>query len=168
MRKGLLDSRGEYLLFTDADLSAPIAEAERLLGPLLSGYDVVIGSRGLKRDWIGVHQSFFRESAGKLFNFALRALTGLEFRDTQCGFKAFRRGAAQSIFACQSIAGFGFDVEALYLASKFGFRILEVPVHWNHDDASKVRPLRDGIGMFFDLLRIRANDWRGKYTRSVD
>ena len=162
VRQGILDARGQYILFTDADLSSPMTEAERLLGPLRSGYDVVFGSRALRPEWIGVHQSRFRESGGKLFNVFLRALTGLEFRDTQCGFKAFRRQAGRAIFARQRIPRFGFDVEVLYLARKFGFRALEVPVHWDHSAASKVRLLRDGARMCFDLLRIRWNDWRGR------
>ena len=165
VRKGMLDARGKYLLFTDADLSAPIKEAERLLEPLQGGYDVVIGSRALRREWIGVHQSYFRETAGRMYNFALRGLTRLEFGDTQCGFMAFRREAARSIFTCQKIVGFGFDVETLYLARKFGCSILEVPVHWNNNSASKVRPLRDGSRMLLDLLRIRWNDSRGTYSR---
>jgi dolichyl-phosphate beta-glucosyltransferase len=168
VRNGMRNARGEYLLFSDADLSAPIEEAGPILQQLERGYDVVIGSRGLKREWIGVRQSGFRETAGKLFNRVMRFLTGLDFRDTQCGFKAFRRSAAQAIFAAQRIEGFGFDVELLYLARKFGYRSLEVPVHWNHSAATKVSPLRDGVRMFFDLLRIRWNDWRGKYEGSRD
>jgi len=163
VRNGILHASGEYLLFTDADLSAPIAEADRLLEPLESGADIVIGSRALRPEWIGVHQSRFRESAGKLFNLFLRRVTGLEFLDTQCGFKAFRRQAAQAIFPLQKISGFGFDVEDLYLARKLGFKAIEVPVHWEHSAASKVNPIRDGVRMAFDVLRIRWNDWRGRY-----
>jgi glycosyltransferase involved in cell wall biosynthesis len=164
VRQGMLAARGEYVLFTDADLSAPIAEAARLLEPLERGYDVVIGSRALKREWIEVHQSPFRETAGKLFNLFLRAATGLSFQDTQCGFKAFRRAAAQRIFPLQSIDGFGFDPEILYLARKLGHRTLEVPVHWAHSEGSKVSPLRDGMRMGWDLLKIRWNDLCGKYS----
>ena len=168
VRQGMLAARGEFLLFTDADLSAPINEAERLLGPLRSGYDVVIGSRALKREWIGVHQSSFRETAGKLFNFVLRRTTGLTFSDTQCGFKGFRREAARTVFSRQTTQGFGFDVEVLYLARKFGLKVLEVPVHWDHTGASKVRPVRDGAWMLLDLLKIRWNDWTGKYALPTD
>ena len=163
VRKGMLNARGAYILFTDADLSAPIAEAERLLKPLDEGYDVVIGSRALKREWISIHQPRFRENAGKLFNLFMRGITGLDFRDTQCGFKAFRRKAARAIFACQTARGFGFDAEILYMARKFGYRALEVPVHWDHSAGTKVNTLRDGIGKLFEVLRIRWNDWRGKY-----
>lgn len=165
VRRGMLQARGEYLLFSDADLSAPITEAERLLEPLQNGYDVVIGSRALKREWIQLHQSAFRENAGKMFNLVLRVITGLPFRDTQCGFKAFRRAAAQRIFPLQSIFGFGFDPEILYLAQKFEYRTLEVPVHWAHSEGTKVRMLRDGLRMASDLVRIRWNDLTGKYSR---
>lgn len=163
VRNGMLTARGEYILFTDADLSAPITDAALLLTPLTGGYDLVIGSRALRRDWIGVHQSLFRESAGKLFNFFIRLLTGLPVYDSQCGFKAFRREAAQAIFARQRIPGFGFDVENLYIARKLGFRALEVPVHWDHNAASKVHPLRDGARMALEVLKIKWNDYAGKY-----
>ncbi|MCH7978269.1 MAG: glycosyltransferase family 2 protein [Acidobacteria bacterium] len=164
VRNGMLNARGEYILFTDADLSAPIAEAERLLEPLKNGYDVAFGSRGLRPEWISQRQSRIREAAGRLFNFWTRSIAGLNFRDTQCGFKAFRRQAAETIFARQRISGFGFDVEVLYLARKFGYRVLEVPVHWAHCEGSTVHMLRDSARMFMDLLRIRWNNRRGKYA----
>ncbi|MBI3934316.1 MAG: glycosyltransferase family 2 protein [Acidobacteria bacterium] len=164
VRKGMLEAKGECILFSDADLSAPIAEAERLLEPMKKGYDVVIGSRALQREWIQVHQSIVRETAGKTFNLCLRAITGLPFQDTQCGFKAFRRQAARRIFALQTIPGFGFDPEILYLAQKFGYRTLEVPVHWAHSEGTKIRMLRDGLRMAADLFRIRWNDLRGRYS----
>jgi len=164
VRKGMLEARGQYLLFSDADLSAPIAEADRLLEPLKNGYDVVIGSRALKREWIQVHQSWVRENAGKLFNLALRSITRLPFEDTQCGFKAFRREAARRIFPLQSIRGFGFDPELLYIAKKLGCRTLEVPVYWAHSEGTKVRMWRDGVRMVMDLVRIRWNDACGKYS----
>jgi glycosyltransferase involved in cell wall biosynthesis len=166
VRKGMLAARGERLLFTDADLSAPIAEAARLFDALDAGFDVAIGSRALRREWIGVHQSTMRETAGRMFNVFIRLLTGLDYRDTQCGFKAFRREAAQAIFGTQKIDGWGFDVEVLYLARKFGFRTQEVAVHWNHAEASKINPLGDGLRMAAEVLKIRWNDWRGRYRKS--
>ena len=166
VRTGMLEARGEFVLFSDADLSAPISEAQRLLQPMQDGYDVVIGSRALKREWIEVHQSVLRETAGKLFNLFLRAVTGLTFQDTQCGFKVFRREAAQRIFPRQTINGFGFDPEVLFLARKFGYRTLEVPVHWAHSEGTKVRLLRDGMRMAADLVRIRWNELRGRYASS--
>jgi glycosyltransferase involved in cell wall biosynthesis len=164
VRTGVMNAQGELILFTDADLSAPIAEAARLLAALQNGYDVAIGSRGLKPEWIEVHQSRFRESSGKLFNFCLRAVTGLPFRDTQCGFKAFRREAARRIFPLQTIAGFGFDAELLYIAGKLGCKTLETPVHWAHSEGTKVRMIRDGLRMGADLFTIRWNDLRGRYS----
>ena len=164
VRNGMGQARGEYLLFSDADLSAPIAELDRLLEPLQSGYDVVIGSRALRPEWIHPRQTRLREVAGRTFNVCTRGITSLDFRDTQCGFKAFRRRAAQAIFSCQKIPGFGFDVEVLYLARKFGYRVLEVPVHWSHDTRTKMHPFRDGPRMFLDLLRIRWNDRSGRYN----
>jgi glycosyltransferase involved in cell wall biosynthesis len=164
VRNGVLNARGEIVLFTDADLSSPIEEADRLLTPLSEGWDVVIGSRALRRDWIGVHQSALREFNGKVFNFFIRLFAGLPIHDTQCGFKAFRREAARAIFPLQQIHGFGFDVEILYIARKLGFRILETPVHWNHAEGSKVHPLRDGLRMGMDVLRIRRNDLAGRYV----
>jgi glycosyltransferase involved in cell wall biosynthesis len=164
VRSGALEAKGEYILFSDADLSAPIAEVDRLLRPLAEGYDVVIGSRALKREWIAVRQSSAREAAGKLFNRFLRTVTGLPFRDTQCGFKAFRREAARRLFRMQTIDGFGFDPEILYLARKLGYRVLEVPVHWAHDENSKIRLARDGARMAVDVFKIRWNDLRGRYS----
>ncbi|MGH9783619.1 MAG: dolichyl-phosphate beta-glucosyltransferase [Terriglobia bacterium] len=163
VRNGMLQARGEYLLFSDADLSSPITEADRLLEPLQSGYDVVFGSRTLKPEWVYPRQPWLRQTAGKAFNLFVRSLTGLPFHDTQCGFKAFRREAARAIFSRQTIPGFGFDVEILYIARRLGYRVLETPVHWANDARTKVRPFRDGSRMFGDLLRIRWNDWGGKY-----
>jgi glycosyltransferase involved in cell wall biosynthesis len=166
VRQGMLSAEGEVLLFCDADLSTPMEETARLLDAIRQGHDVVIGSRALNRDWITVRQSRLREMAGGLFNRLLRILTGLPFRDTQCGFKAFRRAAARHLFQLQMLNGFSFDAEVLYLAQKLGCRTLEVPVHWAHSEGTKVRLLRDGFSMVLDLLRIRWNDARGRYSRA--
>ncbi len=166
VRHGLLAATGDLLFFSDADLSAPIAELPRLLEPLLEGADVVIGSRALRPEWISPRQSGLRQAAGRSFNRVLRLVTGLPFRDTQCGFKGFRRAPARAILPLLTISGFGFDVELLYLAKKFGYRSLEVPVHWGHVDGSKVRVVRDGIEMLIDLVRIRWNDLRSRYNPS--
>ena len=167
VRTGMLSARGEYVLFTDADLSAPISELDRLMEPLRGGYDVVLGSRALQPEWIAVRQSSFREASGRVFNFLARCIASIDFRDTQCGFKLFRREAARVLFARQRIQGFGFDVELLYLARKFGYRALEVPVHWAHSDLTTVHPLRDGARMFVDLMAIRVYDWLGDYPRPL-
>lgn len=169
VRNGMLHAAGHIALFSDADLSTPIEETDRLLDALEAGHDVAIGSRGLRPELIEVHQSSLRESAGKTFNLLVRAITRLPFRDTQCGFKAFRREAARAIFRRQQIDGFGFDVEILYLARKLGYRSVEVPVRWSHAEGTKVSMFGDSSRMFTDLLRIRWMDLKGKYdTPSQD
>jgi glycosyltransferase involved in cell wall biosynthesis len=166
VRQGMLEARGEIALFTDADLSAPIEEADKLLAALREGaYDGAIGSRALDRRLIEVHQSVFRERAGILFNRMVRWLTGLPFQDTQCGFKAFRRERARVLFEQQRTEGFGFDPEILFLAQLAGLRIAEVPVRWAHNPATKVSMLRDSVRMFLDLLAIRWNAGMGRYFR---
>lgn len=164
IRKGILQARGKYVLFSDADLSTPITEAAKLLGCLESGAcDVAVGSRRMEGSKITVRQSRFRETGGRLFNVIVRLLTGLEIKDTQCGFKAFRREEAQAIFGAMTVKRFGFDVEALYLARKMGLRIAEIAVVWNHSDGSKVRYFRDGARMIGEILKIRMNDLFRRY-----
>ncbi len=163
VRHGMLEAAGRVALFTDADLSAPIEDADRLLEALEAGYDVAFGSRALRPELIGVHQSWFRETAGKTFNLLARAITRLPFHDTQCGFKVFRAEAARAIFSRQHIDGWGFDVEVLYLAKKLGYRAAEIPVRWSHVRGTKISMWRDSVRMFADLLRIRWMDLRGRY-----
>jgi glycosyltransferase involved in cell wall biosynthesis len=164
VRNGMLEARGEFALFTDADLSAPIEEAEKLLAPLRDGsYDGAIGSRALDRSLIEVHQPAYRERAGMVFNRIMRGLTGLEFKDTQCGFKAFRREKARVIFEQQRTEGFGFDPEILFLARQKGLRIAEIPVRWAHDPTTKVKLFRDSVRMFLDVIAIRWNALLGRY-----
>jgi dolichyl-phosphate beta-glucosyltransferase len=165
IRMGMTAARGHVALFSDADLSAPIEEAPKLVGPILRGEAAVaIGSRGLEYELIGTHQSRFRELAGRTFNRLMRLSVGLPFKDTQCGFKAFRRDAARDVFSRTRIDGFGFDVEALYLARKLGYETREIAVVWNHVDGTKVSMVGDSVKMFSDLLRVRANDARGLYA----
>jgi len=164
VRNGALGAQGEVVLFTDADLSAPITEAPKLIDPIANGAcDVTFGSRAVDRSLIGVHQSSFRETSGRIFNLFVQGLIGLRFKDTQCGFKAFRRRAAGPVFERQTIMGFGFDPEILYIAKKRGLRLREIPVRWDHAEGTKVRFLQDSCRMFLDLLQIRWNDLRGKY-----
>jgi len=163
VRDGILQARGRIALFTDADLSSPIYEWERLLEAIESGNDIAIGSRAIDRTLIAVHQSRFREVAGIIFNRLVRVFTGLSIEDTQCGFKAFRLPECRVIFEQQRIAGFGFDPEILFLARRHGLRIAEVPVCWSHDPATKVQIYRHSIEMFLDLLRIRLNAAIGRY-----
>jgi glycosyltransferase involved in cell wall biosynthesis len=164
VRHGMLEAKGEWVLFTDADLSAPIEEFDKLYAAVAGGdAAIAIGSRALNRSLIGVHQSPFREYAGRFFNLLMRLLTGLPFWDTQCGFKLFRSDAAREVFRRQQLNGFGFDVEALFIGRLHRFKTVEVPVRWNHCEGTKVRMLRDSLNMFVDLLRIRRFQIDGKY-----
>jgi glycosyltransferase involved in cell wall biosynthesis len=166
VRHGMLEAAGEIALFTDADLSAPIEEADKLLPPLRNEqFDGAIGSRALNRKLIEVRQNSLREMAGIIFNGAVRLIAGIPFADTQCGFKAFRREKARPVFEQQRIEGFGFDPEILYLAQRHGLRVAEVPVRWAHDPATKVNVVSDSIRMFFNLLEIRWNAAAGRYPR---
>lgn len=169
VRHGMLEARGEIALFTDADLSSPIEESEKLLAALAAGNEVAIGSRALDRTLIAARQSRLRELAGIIFNGFVRFFTGLPIRDTQCGFKAFVRAPSRIIFEQQRIEGFGFDPEILFLAKRHGLSCEEVPVRWAHDPATKVHVLRDSLTMLADLLYIRLNWLLGRYPRrSVD
>jgi glycosyltransferase involved in cell wall biosynthesis len=164
VRHGMLEARGRIALFTDADLSAPIDEAEKLLAAL-GDADVAIGSRAVDRNLIAVHQSRLREFAGIVFNRCVRLFTGLSFQDTQCGFKAFRTEPSRVIFEQQRIERFGFDPEILFLAKRHGLRAVEVPVRWAHDPATKVHVVRDSMNMFLDLAVIRWNAITGRYPK---
>lgn len=168
VRHGMMEARGEWILFSDADLSAPIEELDKLLAAAREGgASVAIGSRALDRSLIEVHQSGFREMAGRVFNLCMRALTGLPFRDTQCGFKLFEAGAARKVFRQQRLEGFGFDAEVLFIARQLGFRMVEIPVRWSHSEGTKVSMFRDSLNMFLDLLRIRWNELRGRYRQGL-
>ena len=162
---GMREARGNIVLFTDADLSAPIEEAPKLIGQL-ANYDVAIGSRALDRGLITVHESRFREFAGIIFNLIVRVMLRLPFVDTQCGFKAFRRERCQILFEQQRIERFGFDPELLYLARHHGLRTVEIPVRWGHSPATKVNMMRDSVLMFVDVFTIRWNAIRGRYPRA--
>lgn len=162
VRQGMLAARGEWVLFSDADLSAPIEELDKLLAAVETGAEIAIGSRALDRSLIGVHQPGMRETAGKIFNAVMRLAAGLQFADTQCGFKLFRRDAAQAVFSRQKLERFGFDVEILFIAKKLGYRTLEIPVRWNHVEGSKVGMLT-GLRAFAELAEIRWNSLRGLY-----
>ena len=163
VRRGMLAARGRYLLFSDADLSTPIAEVERLVAALDAGADVAIGSRALVDSDVRVRQAWWRQSMGRVFNRFVRLVAVPDLRDTQCGFKCFRRDAAQRIFARQRIARFSFDVELLWIARTLGYRVAELPVTWINHPSSRVHPLSDSCRMLVDLMCLRFNDWRGAY-----
>jgi hypothetical protein len=157
------EARGEWRLFSDADLSAPIEELDKLCDAVdRGGVKVAIGSRALDRSLIGVHQPGFRETAGRFFNAVMRAAVGLHIADTQCGFKLFHKDAAEIAFSRQRLERFGFDVEILYIAKKHGFQIAEIPVRWNHAEGSKVGMLT-GLHAFGELAQVRWNDAKGLY-----
>ncbi|HXU21304.1 MAG TPA: dolichyl-phosphate beta-glucosyltransferase [Verrucomicrobiae bacterium] len=163
VRRGMLEARGRIALFTDADLSAPVEESEKLLAAISAGHDIAIGSRAIDRSLIAAHQSVFRETAGIIFNVLVRLFTGLALHDTQCGFKAFLREPCRIIFEQQRIEGFGFDPEVLFLAQRHGLRTAEVPVRWAHDPATKVHVAWDSVLMFGDLMYICWNRVFGRY-----
>ena len=165
VRRGVLDARGELILFTDADLSAPIEDADKLLAAIQSSQaDAAVGSRALERELVGTHQPWFREYAGRAFNLLVRLFTGLSIRDTQCGLKLFRRVSTRRAFELQRGTGFGFDPEVLFLIERLGGKIVEVPVRWNDDPATKVRLLQDSAAMALDLVRLRWRAWTGQYS----
>jgi dolichyl-phosphate beta-glucosyltransferase len=155
VRHGMLDAGGAWILYTDADLSTPIEDVHKLYSAALAQEAAIaIGSRAIDRSLVAVHQSVFREYSGRFFNLVMRAVTGLPFRDTQCGFKLYRADAAKEVFSRQEQDGFSFDVEDLFIAQKLGLRALEVPVRWSNVDGTKVT-LTQGLRSFTDLLRIR-------------
>jgi glycosyltransferase involved in cell wall biosynthesis len=164
VRHGVLEARGEFILFTDADLSTPIEEVGKLFSALQSsGADAAVGSRALRRELIGVHQPWLRDMAGRFFNLLVKGITGLRLHDTQCGFKLFKRSSTRRAFEMMCVEGFGFDPELLFLIEKQGGRVVEVPVRWNDNPATKIRFLRDSTRMFLDLPAIRWRAFIGKY-----
>ena len=166
VRNGMLHAKGDILLFSDADLSSPIEEADKLFAAIVNGADIAIGSRWIDSRLQIRKQPLHRRIFGRIFNLALRLILGLQFKDTQCGFKAFTRRSAQAIFPQQKIERWGFDPELLYLARKFGFTVSEVPVAWAHREGTRIHPLRDGVRMFVELLRIRWYALKGNYVPS--
>jgi len=167
VRNGLLQATGDIVMFTDADLSAPIEEASRLFAAIDQGADVAIGSRWLDRDRQTRHQPLYRRFFGRCFNALTRMVMGLPFADTQCGFKAFRRSAAQVIFRLQRIERWGFDPEILFIARKLGYGVKEVAVTWGHDERSKMSYLKDGAKMLEEMAIIRSNSVAGRYDRDI-
>jgi dolichyl-phosphate beta-glucosyltransferase len=164
VRRGALESKGEWIVSTDADLSAPIEELDKLFDAVdHAEAQVAIGSRALDRSLVGVHQSALREMSGRAFNVLMRGITGLPFRDTQCGFKLFRADAARAIFPRQRLDGFSFDVEDLVIAKEQGIKVIEVPVVWNNVEGTQVSTLA-GLASFWALLGIRWRALIGTYS----
>jgi glycosyltransferase involved in cell wall biosynthesis len=167
VRSGLLQAHGENVMFTDADLSAPMEEAQGLFDAIENGADIAIGSRWLETKRQTIRQPLYRQFFGRCFNAVTRMVMGLPFADTQCGFKAFTRAAAQTVFQLQTIERWGFDPEILFIALKRGYRIQEVPVSWAHDERSRVSYLRDGLQMLKEIAIVRWNALLGRYSSQV-
>jgi dolichyl-phosphate beta-glucosyltransferase len=163
VRNGMLHARGQVALFSDADLSSPIEEAPKLFEALEEGADIAIGSRWLRAETQTQRQPLHRQLFGRIFNLALRLTLGLQFADTQCGFKAFKQTAVHAIFPLQKIQRWGFDPEILFLARKFKFKVQEVPVAWAHREGTSINPLVDGSRMVVEMLHVRWNNLTGKY-----
>jgi dolichyl-phosphate beta-glucosyltransferase len=163
VRNGMLHAQGRIVLFSDADLSSPIEEAPKLFRALEEGADIAIGSRWLRAETQTQRQPLHRQLFGRIFNLLLRMTLGLQYADTQCGFKAFRRPAVQAIFPLQKIERWGFDPEILFLARKLGFKVEEVPVVWGHSGDTRINPLLDGARMFQEMLRVRWYSLMGEY-----
>jgi glycosyltransferase involved in cell wall biosynthesis len=167
VRNGMLNATGDIMMFTDADLSSPMEETERLLAAIRDGADIAIGSRWLDRGRQTKHQPWYRQLFGRCFNAVTRLVMGLPFADTQCGFKAFRRQAAYTVFQLQRIERWGFDPELLFIAIKRGYKVREVPVTWGHDERSRLSYLKDGVKMLEELAYVRWNAFTGVYDRDV-
>ena len=164
VKTGLLAAKSDIGLFSDADLSTPIEEMQKLVDPIKQGkYDVTFGSRALDRSLIGTHQPWRREQGGRLVNLMIRTLSGLDFSDTQCGFKAFNMAKFRPLLQMMKIDRFGFDVEFLYVAKHNGLRLAEIPVRWNDVAGSKVSAIRDTRRMVSELMQIRKNSRQGAY-----
>ena len=162
VKAGVAEGHGQYLVVSDTDLSVPIEELPKFLPPALPAYDVAIASRevpGARR----VNEPGYRHVMGRVFNLLVQVVAVPRIRDTQCGFKAYRRDVARAIFPLQTIDGWGFDVEILFLARRHGYRVVEVPVVWYYGEKSKISPLRDTIRMTREILQVRINAWRGRY-----
>jgi glycosyltransferase involved in cell wall biosynthesis len=151
----MLSAQGDVILFTDADLSTPIEEAGKLFEAIAGGADVAIGSRWLESRTQTQRQPLHRQLVGRAFNLVLWMILRLNYKDTQCGFKAFRREAGQRLACLQQIERWGFDAELLFLARKNKMKVAEIPVAWAHDHRSKIRVFRDGFRMVADLLIVR-------------
>ena len=164
VKRGMMNAKGHYVIFSDADLSTPIEEVEKLLPYLKQGYDIAIGSRALKESDIQIHQPWYREYMGKFFNVIVRSLMLSKFHDTQCGFKCFRGDVARTLFAQQTINHFSFDVEVLFLAIRYNYTVKEIPIQWFNEPNTRVDAIKDSSKMLKDLLKIRYNAWIGKYN----
>lgn len=162
VKAGMLQVKGEYAFLCDADLAMPITELPKFLPPLENSYQVAIGSREVDGA-VRYNEPIYRHIMGRVFNWLVKVMAVPGFEDTQCGFKCFHTSVTQDLFLHQTIDGFGFDVEVLYIAQKRGYKIIEVPIHWYYQAESKVHPVRDTVRMFRDIIKVRQNDQQGRY-----
>ncbi len=163
VRRGIMVARGKYVLFADADNSTPIEHLGAMLEQMEAGHDVVIGSRAIQGSQ-AQNREIIRRSMSWGLNAAVRMILRLDVKDTQCGFKLFRREAAVQLCNYQTLMGFSFDLELLFLTRKLGLSLVEMPVDWHDAPGSKVRVMRDTRRFVVDLLRIRVNDFMGIYA----
>jgi dolichyl-phosphate beta-glucosyltransferase len=166
VQMGMLAGQGDYLFICDADLSMPVEEISKFMPPTVDSYDVAIASReapGARR----IDEPQYRHLMGRVFNLIVRVLAIPKIQDTQCGFKVFRREVARDVFSLQTIDGWGFDVEVLFIALKHGYKLIEVPITWYYRPQSRISPLKDSINMVLEVLKVRRNGWRGKYDRKT-
>ena len=164
VRTGMLAAQGAFRFICDADLSMPIEEVTKFMPPTLSSYDIAIGSREA-RGAVRYNEPWYRHFMGRVFNTIVRVFAVHGLQDTQCGFKMFTAEVTESLFPLQTLTGWGFDVELLFIAQKRNMRILEVPINWYYKDNTRIHPIRDSIDMFLDVIRIRRNSLRGYYRR---
>ena len=163
VRRGMLEAHGKYRMFADVDFSMPISEVNHFIPPMLENYHLAIGSREVKRA-VRYNEPAMRHLTGRVFNLIVRILLSLpNIHDTQCGFKSFSAEAAEKLFSVQKIDGWAFDAEVLFLAKKYGYDIVEVPVQWYYDGNSKINVIQDSLKMFRELLQIRKNYRDGLY-----
>lgn len=167
VRKGMLEVVGDFILFSDADLAAPIEEVEKLL-PKMETHDIAIGSRPLKESNLERHQPFLREMLGRSANLVIQFLAVPGIKDTQCGFKLFKSAVAKDVFSRCKLDGFSFDFEALMDARDLGYSIAEVPIRWSHQEGSKVKLWRDVPKTFFDLIKLRLMGKRRRLERRAN
>ena len=167
VREGMLKARGAYRLFMDADDSTSIEEMRHMMPFFDEGYDIVIGSRGVKDANITSHQPWLRESMGKTFVYFVRLFTGLHFKDTQAGFKIFTASSADDVFPLQTIPGWVFDVELLAIAKELGYKVKELPITWKHYPHTNVDIIKGTVAALWDLMKIRYGLWSGKYSSRV-
>jgi dolichyl-phosphate beta-glucosyltransferase len=164
VQRGVREACGEYVFICDADLSMPVEEISKFIPPALKDFDIAIGSREAPGA-VRYNEPYYRHLTGRVFNMLIRLMVLPNLQDTQCGFKCLRAEVARDIFPFQTLTGWAFDVELLYIAYHHGYRILEIPIDWYFNADSKVRVLRDSWRMFIDLLVIRRNAKRGLYDR---